>query len=805
MTSAAGQSDGEVLHITSIIKGIEIDTKKKYVKITGTIHGHQVRLIVSSDSKMTRADLIKKIQSQGIKVTEQQTVSKDSVKYTGSIVGKKGKSVSLSFDTQSQTMPIPELTGQTIRIDKDRLVAEVKSQTTEASRNVKSAQSKGKGRAPEKVPLLRPSPLEIAAPLRPPPPAAAAQHDAVALARITEVMQVNIQTHVLYDDFRKAHEVKTELQSANPDTVIITQENPNPSEPKYTISIKRRDGGVYQYNLVIEAQGNEPEYKIKDTSTKEFVLGGKGFAKLDDCINELIKQHAAPAQAQSAEASSIRPPQQDARARVEPRASQLFKALQPFKEDLKQMGIPDHAVDGVLKDLCYVMATCELGRATGTRFRKNEAVLQELGVHFPFTFYLEKKPDPQGLNVNFIMPKVIPGAIVGSGTYKIVKTSCDLDIPSPGSSQRPTISISDTVLIRPRPQYVEHVRSGFEKAQRLLSRIKSKIDIAPIPVERTYTPRTPKNVEGIEYAGERTEFVQERFQGDIEKVIKSGTLPLNIAPNAGRKQFNIADKFNLLIDVGNTLSKFHAAGIVHRDIKPLNLLVKITGPEQRATGIVSDFDLIGEVRVSSHTSDRYAWWDPCSRKGIITTNSDVYGLVYTLGQTVFPKFYETVGVPERVDDRTFGLVMKNKITDLFTSLGLPGHPMEAQINDHLLNDPGDVDSKNGFVINKLTELLANSGQIKLSQVRKVRKMQAELTIMPQLWGTIASTINNSQTAYDIIKGRKDLRDALSSKDERVKQGARQEIDRIFQESGLPTAAQFTERLADLRDRLPIIT
>lgn len=89
-----------------------------------------------------------------------------------------------------------------------------------------------------------------------------------------------------------------------------------------------------------------------------------------------------------------------------------------------------------------------------------------------------------------------------------------------------------------------------------------------------------------------------------------------------------SQSLQVLADTAKTLQQFHAKGLVHRDVKPPNILVK------NGRGYAADFDLSGKQGLSK-TKSNYLYWDPLSQKGVVTPLSDAHGLARTACQTLF--------------------------------------------------------------------------------------------------------------------------------------------------------------------------
>lgn len=88
-------------------------------------------------------------------------------------------------------------------------------------------------------------------------------------------------------------------------------------------------------------------------------------------------------------------------------------------------------------------------------------------------------------------------------------------------------------------------------------------------------------------------------------------------------------------DAAETLLKFHAKGIIHRDIKPPNILSK------EGRGFLGDFDLTAKQGYNESISPtKYQYWDPLSQNCYVTPLSDAHGLARSMCEKLFGAAYE---------------------------------------------------------------------------------------------------------------------------------------------------------------------
>lgn len=596
-------------------------------------------------------------------------------------------------------------------------------------------------------------------------------------------------------------------------SLIITKSYSDPVGIPFVANIKIAPGTVTKSIIKIDESGPVPVFRVFGTDGRIKIGGGTGFTDLNACLTDLtrheLRQPAAlrpalqmPALEPGPVALGALRPAVIARqppAAIDPleaRASQLSQDLQGLRATFREMGVPDDQVDGMINNLSRTIAKFETDPRMEHRFRKNTVAFADLGVQFPFTFYLKKNPANGSLNINFTTPGVVVGARVGQGTYKIVKKSHSIDIPPRSSSQKPSVRTQEVVLIRAKKGEEQSVSEGFNLVRQLQAELGPDVQLPGVPAERRYIAKD---------GTERLELVQEFYNGDFAKAVDNGSLPVDMSSTAQQKQFDALDNMDVMISASETLAKFHQRGYVHRDVKAPNILVKLDSTQPKPQGFINDFDLTAKIGRSDITSN-YVYWDPCSRIGLVTPNADVYGMVMTLGESYFPNFRGVMGTPTRIDNPydTLSRLMEGKLSSQFRQLGIEGDPLcqsiYADLQNLRLNPSLSLDQINRITNAKLTALVS-SGRLNADQARQIQKLQAELSALPSVWGVILHTVNASQAVYNEILSDSLIRSKLESPDlNQQAEGMRLVMD-AMNRHGLPSMETLKANMMDIRNQM----
>lgn len=791
--------------ISHIEKGIEENTREKLIKISGTFKGHDVTLIITLNNKSKRDDIIKKIKANGLTITKQFGDSTQFLASTGSRsvllnvqVASKEKSFNISQIVGSKLLLTREvskkvaekhfsnrkggyaaLEGSPATPDLEKGKVSLTPDKSTTSEIPISHQLKPLATQPPRSTTSKASDIPIShqlkpLPTRPPPRSATSMADEV------------VKCPYFRAEFDPMTAAKALMDPRNvPGTVIVTKSF-NTQHYPFVATVKLPDGTVSQNLISIDKTAPNTVYRVSDEHGLVVKVGaGAGYATIVECLAELSRSELArvpPKPPTPLEKEMIQ-----FRAGLHERAGHLFQELQGLKTPLQEMGCNPHELDAVLSNLCYNIAAFERSGQKGFRIRKKVSAFQQLGAALPFTCYLDAKLGSQGVIIHMTTPGIVQGATIGQGTYKIVKTNYDIDIPPTGSSQKPSIQSQEVALIR--------AKKGFEtdviKGSNLMKQLREEIgpDVIPaIFAERRFWSKSGK---------ERYEYNQFRFHGDFDKVIRQGQLPLRTASAAnpsgpaGMKKFSFEDKLNALIDVTGKISRFHAAGYIHRDIKPPNMLIQFVGQPPRTVAIPADYDLTRKAGYEAPTlSGRiYPFWDPCARAGIITPNCDVFGLTYSLGMTLFPNFIDIVGSRTQLDvNKDFAPLMYNKVFGKLTELGLDQSPATLALRIKMGSAPPHTEYCR--MVNEELNQICLQQNVPIEKVNEIRQFQAELTILLDMWRLIGRVVNISAEMQRDVLANQTLMQKLQSADAHVAREAANEVTQMAALKGLPSAEEL---------------
>ena len=210
------------------------------------------------------------------------------------------------------------------------------------------------------------------------------------------------------------------------------------------------------------------------------------------------------------------------------------------------------------------------------------------------------------------------------------------------------ISCSDTVLVRSKKVDIKDKKGPLSKeeierrAKILNEDIIEGLVLMKSIISKKEVRGDPKfKVAGIpdvvrKYRGsmhERLEWEDERFYSTVYVASKSNRmLALNEKKNMLELvDISLLDKINAMKDVIYTLGVMHKYGIIQKDLKPSNILLKFTN---RMEGFLIDFDITCLIGFYPSKKE-YQYWDRCSEIGLVLPTVDLFGAIATLADFVF--------------------------------------------------------------------------------------------------------------------------------------------------------------------------
>lgn len=270
------------------------------------------------------------------------------------------------------------------------------------------------------------------------------------------------------------------------------------------------------------------------------------------------------------------------------------------------------------------------------RLHKNQPVSFEDGLEMspPFSGWLQFKEDGSGVRLH-----VIDSELLGSGTYKKVKKCHKIYIPFNEGTQA-LVESKPSVLARVRQSTsIDSVVAGLALHREIISLIAKGTRLVP-PADVLDTFHKPESVtnEGVaKTLDERKvlEIVQDWFNGDLSAANEIGEIPSSFKGGSPQHVLSFVDRLEIVENVFDSLQEMHKAGIIHRDVKPANVLLKIE-EDGNVHGYLSDFDLT--TREGMDIRSPYRYWDVRSKLGYVSPSSDVYGAVVSAADTFIPGF-----------------------------------------------------------------------------------------------------------------------------------------------------------------------
>ncbi len=249
--------------------------------------------------------------------------------------------------------------------------------------------------------------------------------------------------------------------------------------------------------------------------------------------------------------------------------------------------------------------------------------------YYNFTPYYDcwLEMSEKGDKIKLTMSELNKNSQVGKGGYKGIHKAESFEIDFYLEKGKRKGSYDPRVFVVPLNTSARSARitEGQEIQKKMLEKFKG-IKIVEIPEARA--PSADSSVA-------LPEWTMPWYNADMEEAIKKAKVPVDIDKTT-YTPYSFNDSLNALSTVGEAIVAMHEEGCVHRDLKALNILLK-PNKQGELEGFLNDFDLACEMG-SSKNYWNYEFWDPLSRRGIVTPATDLYGLALVLGDSLSPNF-----------------------------------------------------------------------------------------------------------------------------------------------------------------------
>lgn len=400
-----------------------------------------------------------------------------------------------------------------------------------------------------------------------------------------------------------------------------------------------------------------------------------------------------------------------------------------------------------------------------------------------FDCWLEMAAD--GKNIKIVM---IPesDSKLGEGTYKVVHKAQVFEIPltlkkGGGRDSRYTSKINFKVkgqYLLERVDMKFNILSGLAIQKEILEKVKG-VKITCIPEE--HLPQVDSKIENFEME-------QEWYNADLDQAIVSSIVPLDFKGNFHR--LSIFDKLQVLTDAALSLELIHKAGFVQRDVKPGNILVRID-ESGFVEGFIGDFDLARKFGFSDIQAD-YSYWDKCSKNGLVTPFTDVYGLGMSLGELIIPGFKSNILHNPQV-------LLDNGSKNKFLNFLALNHPTVLSLMSDSEFGFSPTMSANEIKAQFNLYLETHEG-LQPEIKRDLEQVVKDISVYEMTIEYIAKLIQTDQDIYHFLQTNHPVQALLASSDEgEKKKGIKILEDRFPLFSDVPVIKRLLEIDSTLRD------
>lgn len=380
----------------------------------------------------------------------------------------------------------------------------------------------------------------------------------------------------------------------------------------------------------------------------------------------------------------------------------------------------------------------------------------------------------------FVIPQIKQvNQLLGSGVYKKVFALHEISFPLSMQDGKRPVTYTPRVLHIPqeghgerKEHYSEQICLGLKEHTNLMASLSDTLreKMMPLPEGLLRGDKKEKAISVLPF-----EFVQNWYNADLHQGIKTRTIPLTFASDSPLYILKNADILNAFSHVAEQLAIMHKQKKVHLDVKPANILLKLTQDEKSSQhsvhGFLSDFDLEQPIGRQLLGNPKFPHWDSLSRDfAIATPFSDCYGLAISFLGVLVPAFRKHgVLMPEF---KKTDVLLKNTLLNYSQRYGKSYHnvlerqELDIQINNCLsmirkiLND-----SHEQLVITKCS----NSVLLKFLLTDECKKLEKNETYCKDLITLIDKVIleddkDSDKIPKDILIILKNLKNELLLRD-----------------------------------------
>jgi serine/threonine protein kinase len=345
-----------------------------------------------------------------------------------------------------------------------------------------------------------------------------------------------------------------------------------------------------------------------------------------------------------------------------------------------------------------------------------------------FDCWLEMAPDGKSINL------LIVGNKLGEGTFKEVFKAPTFEISLILDEDRKRKgSPSANVLLKPKD--AKGVQEGLDLLEKVLH-LGNQAKFAGFPRKRSPSADPSSKPD--------FEMTQEWYNCDLSQMNEMGAVPLDFNKSA-RRVAALPDKINIFLDLAHSLELLHVEGMVHKDIKPANILVKAY-EKGAMEGFLSDFDWL--TPIGKGIKNAYVYWDLAAKNGLVTPYSDSYGLMLSLGETlsnnIFFGFKADFEFSPTHVDQTLIKYIKSSMLKIRKNITLDIQTLRK--------------------IDAITNNSYSSSEVLMKDIEKIRDKNCvkNLKIIHQCLILIGEVIQKNESFYNHIKQDPDILNILEN-------------------------------------------